>query len=1264
MLAYQYFRVVFPITIFILLFSMMLSPSVKAGGVVIEGKHQFISVVPAPGKVVIDDKLDDWDLSGEILTYEFLETAEKRHARTAMMYDADNLYITVTFRDDTPMMNMVNGKVDKSRGWDSDAYQVRLVNDPGVGYPIQAKKELPIGRDLIFWYFTGNKEPWLAVTDFTIVPPGESRYDFENVRVFSGTDSGVAFAPVDGGYILEAKVPWKRLDMTGPPAPGTKIAMTSQHLWGNDTGTRYSTSVNDITAPGGGFTYQRVTGWGYALFEPTGKLARDREELPKPMAVANTLSFTYNLPQAGFASIGIFNTDGDLVRTLLTAEKRQVGENTERWDGLNDFGDVLPAGKYTAKMLTHQGITQEWIVSLHNSGNPPWVTSNGKGSWGGDHGVPLDVAASADRIFLLWDSAEAGWHLIGCTPDGQKQWGTWVYQNYPAPNSLATDGKLVYVSQGAGITVHDGETGKPLTFSNNKRGFDIEGGGVTDIVYNDKHLYALAKGKVYKIQLDPPKIISSINVGEGTKGLAIVTNSNFLLTIAADGTILRIDPPMLTKEVLFAAPLVNPFDLTISPDGKKIYVSDQGRTENVVKVFSYPDGNPAGTVGKPGGRPAIGKFDPNGLFMPGGLAFDLKGRLWVTEMDQSPKRISVWQPVGKQGKLVNEYFGGSAYSVGLSADPENPENVYIHNTRWIVDYEKRTAKLDCTFMRPGYYGLQPAASNGFMGYSLRIRHMNGRTFLFSATSVWEMIGDHAVPIFAAAGMERAPGWPIIMKPNPWAWSCYWYDLNHDGFMQSNEVESVEKRGGIDMNWGTNMGDDLALEIGTARVGVKEWRDSLPIWNKPYDVKPVFQPKENLWGGVNWNKDLSRCYTLETNEGYYNNDMRRNGIACYTPDGKRLWRFKAGIGMDVNAPLTKVGEIRGAQKFIGFIQTGPDKGGELVTVNGYYGNYNMLNEDGLFVHEFCHDNRRGYPQDSNNLNPEGFSGFIFQHPKTKKVYLMGGDSDGRIWEVKGLDTIKRTRMELTITDADVKNATQALTDFQRVIGSAAAATTINHAPAAVLIDGMLNEWDFSQANSITAGPGRGGKAISAYDDKFLYVAYRVADDSPFLNTGADWPYLFKTGDLVDMMLCTTAGADPNRKAGKGDMRLLFAPFQGKPIVILNQKVADGGPAVPLKFTSPGQFEDYERVVMLTDAKIAVKTTPDGYTLEAAIPLAEIGFNPQPGQNYPLDFGILYGDTTGTKTILRSYWANRKTSIVGDIPTESRITPPNMGTAKVE
>ena len=348
--------------------------------------------------------------------------------------------------------------------------------------------------------------------------------------------------------------------------------------------------------------------------------------------------------------------------------------------------------------------------------------------------------------------------------------------------------------------------------------------------------------------------------------------------------------------------------------------------------------------------------------------------------------------------------------------------------------------------------------------------------------------------------------------------------------------------------------------------MKEWRDGLPIWATGKELQPVLTGGEAAWTGI-WDDGRHRCYKLETNDGYYSNDMRRNGIACYTADGKRLWRFMAGIGMDVgDVPLTKSGEIRGAQKFIGLLDSGQDRAGELVAVNGYYGNYNMLNEDGLFVAEFCHDNRRGHALDSTVVLPEGFSGFLFRHVKTGKVYLIGGDSDARVWEITGLDSLRRFSTTATISAKDVDGVVKALADYQQA-GGASTTTALRRTAKPVVIDGNLDDWDFTQAARIPAGEGRGGEAMAMYDEKNLYLAYRVADDSPFSNTGKDWAYLFKTGDLVDLVLCTDPMLDVHRPAGKGDLRLLFAPFQGKPVAVINQKVAAGGPAAPLTFTSP-------------------------------------------------------------------------------------------------
>ncbi|MGQ9575502.1 MAG: hypothetical protein ACUVUC_09300 [Thermoguttaceae bacterium] len=60
--------------------------------------HQ-LRAVPAVRAVTTDGKLDDWDLSGQILCCYDLAKLEKTHSvRAAAMYDADYLYLAFHFK--------------------------------------------------------------------------------------------------------------------------------------------------------------------------------------------------------------------------------------------------------------------------------------------------------------------------------------------------------------------------------------------------------------------------------------------------------------------------------------------------------------------------------------------------------------------------------------------------------------------------------------------------------------------------------------------------------------------------------------------------------------------------------------------------------------------------------------------------------------------------------------------------------------------------------------------------------------------------------------------------------------------------------------------------------------------------------------------------------------------------------------------------------------------------------------------------------------
>ena len=100
------------------------------------GRHKQLYAVPAPGKVVIDGKLDDWDLSGQIEMFVIQATRGTMNAKFAVMYDAYAFYIGADVNDPSPMMNMRGPSTDPFQAWNADSCQFRLTVDPAVGYPI------------------------------------------------------------------------------------------------------------------------------------------------------------------------------------------------------------------------------------------------------------------------------------------------------------------------------------------------------------------------------------------------------------------------------------------------------------------------------------------------------------------------------------------------------------------------------------------------------------------------------------------------------------------------------------------------------------------------------------------------------------------------------------------------------------------------------------------------------------------------------------------------------------------------------------------------------------------------------------------------------------------------------------------------------------------------------------------------------------------------------------------------------------------------
>ena len=155
-------------------------------------------------------------------------------------------------------------------------------------------------------------------------------------------------------------------------------------------------------------------------------------------------------------------------------------------------------------------------------------------------------------------------------------------------------------------------------------------------------------------------------------------------------------------------------------------------------------------------------------------------------------------------------------------------------------------------------------------------------------------------------------------------------------------------------------------------------------------------------------------------------------------------------------------------------------------------------------------------------------------------------------------------------------------------------------------------------------------------------------------------MYISGDTVDFQMGTDSQASATRtEPVAGDFRLSIGNFKGTATAVLYRKISE---VKKPKIFSSGVVHSYpmDFVDELSDVKISVKKRVDGYIVEAAIPLYDLGLQPAPGLTLTGDFGATHGGAEGsTRTRLRTYWNNQHTGIVDDAVFELQMEPNNWG-----
>ncbi|PTY06054.1 hypothetical protein DB346_01425 [Verrucomicrobia bacterium LW23] len=732
--------------------------------------------------------------------------------------------------------------------------------------------------------------------------------------------------------------------------------------------------------------------------------------------------------------------------------------------------------------------------------------------------------------------------------------------------------------------------------------------------------------------------------------------------------------------------LSNPRSISLDPAGRLLV--SLGAPENQVVVYELDrdakSGTIAGTakevarIGGKGGR-HLGPWEKDKLLAPTGMCVDPQGKLWVMEANEHPKRVSVWAyGDGKSAPtattLVRDFFGPTHYGAsGGAVNPRDPDVMVGEGCEWRIDPKGGPAQCLGTF------------DENFHGFAAFREGANGKLYLVTNTmrygvgdiTVWERLGDGKYQKRAELRNDaKGEG----ENPKVGA-SDLWTDLNDDGKEQPEEVQhhpGALYAAGSNC-WSLNLGPDLTLypfDNSDAKLKALKPQGFTPGGTPKYSFTAMTPMPEAMSTG--YRKNYSSAMPSADNKTILVNLEDKKHPAgnlwnCFDlATGKLLWSYPNPyfqVHGSHKAPAPEAGLFRGAFNPVGAARqpgVGPYWG-----INGNLGEWWALSSEGFFVtgifsgnvFEWKWPNAPAPGTDMTRLpagsGGEDFGGSLTQG-KDGNVYIQSGKIG--IWNLAltGLEkTVAIPGGAISITEADTKKA---LTLREQAL-QATAGGSVTAAKATITFTGNLDA-DFKGAALLdyqkTADASV--RTALAYDDKKLYVAWKVKDSTPWVNGAPDISQMYACGDTVDLQLGTSAEADPKRKkAVEGDIRLSIGNFQGKPTAVLYRFVSSKEKK-PRTFSSgvvQGWQVDYVDV-LATEINVKVDAGK-GYTVEAAIPLEALGLALKPGAPTTLrgDFGVTHGDPAGVRTRLRTYWSNQQTGLVDDVVFELQPEPGNWG-----
>ncbi len=940
------------------------------------------------------------------------------------------------------------------------------------------------------------------------------------------------------------------------------------------------------------------------------------DEGPGPLSIA------YEIPAAAQVTLNIRRPDGWVVRELVVNQPRTAGRHTEDWDGRDNHGRHCPPGAYQACLLTHEGIKQEYITSIGNSGTPPWKTVDGTGGWGGNHGQPVATAVDATGVYLGWTSTEGPWVIHKRTHDGAHGlWGIGLGA-FEGVAALAVDQEFLYGVNSKRVMLIDPNTGGMLAYApvSPSKPEDATPGpaedprslsgtfrksGVRGMAVSGRCVYVsmpwLDRIDVFEVtekvekertkyQLEP-RPDASIPLRR-PRGLAF-TPTGELLAVSGQ-QVFAVDRTKKVCTPLVRDGLVAPFAIAVDPQGT-ILVSDLGASQQI-KAFTSA-GSLQKTLGCEGGGldlRAGGLFQEQDFRWPVSIAAGGDGTFWIAE-DMIPKRIARFST---DGTLLYQGFGSVSCAAQAAPNPNDPAEVFSGMSGLFsgyVDYDKKTWRMG-RILRPKWNGPSYDFNAGSRA-DVMLSH-KGNTYMWSGpfsskpcSGLYRVAENHLQPvmIFSQHHTKNEQIQQLARDRGADKLHTFWCDTNGDVAVQLDEIQFVpfDARG---------MAQDFTL---LAKDKTWKPRGVSPQGVPLYDASDIQEtPGAAMFRdshGDFYQVAGLRSRSYAQGNGFWSARTSLNYLTRVGPDGPR-WQ----IGQKATT-AAKQGEIYHLWRVFGEMA-------DCLFVTDVEGPVHLFHRDGFYVQSIMQDHRHDKVPSPFYLDVENFSGAVLEHPQTHKHYVyMSSAQATHVFELKGLASIKvHSPIPVTLPATRARWATMSKEHPYVIRQVPAFARPVTYGNSKGLLPRNHFDWRKEVPSLPLFVEGKlAGELRLAYSKKTLFASVDIYSDRLWTSRLRDdnLKYLRSTGDGIELLLGFDAAAAPDRdRAAPGDVGILSA---GDGVAIY-EPAAGGHAAKAVNLLSPDGAITLPHAIW-TKRRTHVEPCPNGtgYQVEMAIPLELLG-----------------------------------------------------------